>query len=228
MQKCIACNSEHTHKKGSVKGYVEGPSFDIYLCEKCDTSFSDPHVSGGEVYDLIYKHRDDAPGYMRYEEYAREILHTSNPATYLSRKEEMYYGLFKSVRTHIKKGASVLDVGCGLGYATYALNVLGYKATGLDISREAITKAKERYGDFFQCEDFFKLTKDQKTYDVICMLELIEHVEDPSMFILHAMELLNEGGILILTTPNKIFTPKEVCGKPMLHQCILLGFQSKD
>lgn len=208
MNKCIACNTEKLHKQGDIDGYKEGKRYQIYVCEDCDTSWSFPHTSGGEVYDLIYKHRADVPGYMRYEIYAGEILSRNNPAKYLSNKEDMYYGLFTAIRNNSFKGASVLDVGCGLGYVTYALNEAGYKAIGLDISNEAIHRAKERYGSNFLCEDFFNLTSDQKTYDVICMLELIEHVENPTMFIKHAMSLLNKNGFLIITTPNKSFYPK--------------------
>ncbi len=206
--RCVACNSGNFNKQGEVEGYVQGGKFDIFLCADCGTSWSNPHISGDGVYELIYKHRDDAPGYMRYGIYAREVLIKSNPEKYLSNKEEMYYGLFKSLREYSSPEASVLDVGCGLGYVTYALNKAGYNAQGLDISEEAISQAKERYGNSFICEDFFNLDHNDKTYDAICMLELIEHVAEPSRYINHAMNLLKKGGVLIVTTPNKSFYPK--------------------
>lgn len=210
IKKCIACDSTHIYIKGIQVGYVEGITYDIFVCKECDTSFSSPHKEGEEVYDLIYKHRDDAPGYMRYGVYAKDILKKNNPWKYLSNKEEMYYGLFKAIRGLRQKNLSILDVGCGLGYVSYALHKMRHNVTGLDISNEAITLAKEKYGDYFVCEDFFKIGKNNnKKYDVICMLELIEHVENPSLFIKHAMSLLNESGILIITTPNKSFYPRE-------------------
>ena len=36
----------------------------------------------------------------------------------------------------------VLDVGCGLGYLTYALNEAGYQATGIDVSSQAIAAGR--------------------------------------------------------------------------------------
>ena len=40
------------------------------------------------------------------------------------------------------------------------------------------------------------------------MTELIEHVEDPKLFVSSALSMLKPGGTLILTTPNKSWTPK--------------------
>lgn len=44
-----------------------------------------------------------------------------------------------------------------------------------------------------------------ETFDVIIMTEVIEHIEDPQGFLAHAKKLLNPGGYLICTTPNRSF-----------------------
>ncbi|MFA6608782.1 MAG: methyltransferase domain-containing protein [Candidatus Paceibacterota bacterium] len=207
-QRCIACDSEKNYKQGIQTGYVEGLSYDIYVCDECCTSWASPHSSQDSVYNLIYKNRKDAPGYMRYYIYSQEILSKKNPFKYLARQEEMYYGLYKALRGKHPSSSRVLDVGCGLGYVTYALKKANYNVTGLDISSNAIEEAKKMYGDYFVCEDFFQHNPKEGKYDVICMLELIEHVEDPAYYINHAMSLLSPNGILILTTPNKSFYPK--------------------
>jgi SAM-dependent methyltransferase len=94
-----------------------------------------------------------------------------------------------------------------LGYVSYSLNKAGYKVTGLDVSENAVASAKKMYGDFFICEDFFK-HKPKQLYDVICMLELIEHVDDPGAYIAHVRTILKPNGRLILTTPNRSWFSK--------------------
>jgi SAM-dependent methyltransferase len=203
-ESCIACG-EKLVRIGSVDGYIEGQRYDIGSCQVCGTCESIPHTSDANVYEWIYKHRSVAPGYSRYAQFADEVLKVSQPLDYLSREEDMYYGVAKTIRASVPKHGRILDVGCGLGYLTYALNRAGFHTTGLDISQEAVANAKKAYGDFFVCQDFFEL---EGEYDAICMLELIEHVEEPKAFIAKARTLLKEGGKLIVTTPNRSWFPE--------------------
>jgi SAM-dependent methyltransferase len=198
-----------TKKDGEVEGYVAGSSYTIYSCETCATKWCFPHVAGKEVYDLIYSHRDGAPGYARYAQYARDVLKTRNPLRFISSQEEMYYAVVKEIKQNLETKGTILDVGCGLGYLTYALHQSGYEATGIDISLEAIQQARKIYGNYFVCDDFFLFKGSEGGYDVICMLELIEHVDNPKAYISKALMLLKPGGLLIVTTPNRSFFTKE-------------------
>lgn len=199
---CCACGSGKLTELTTLEGYIQGSSFAVLACDDCKSHMTMPHTSEDRVYELIYTHRHTVPGYSRYAQYAEDVLHVSSPLAFLSHKEEMYHGVAQEIKNISKKDISILDVGCGLGYMTYALNKAGYKVTGLDISEEAIGVARTTYGDFFVCDDFFK-HQTQESYDVICMLELIEHVRDPHAYIAHARTLLKPGGKLIVTTPNR-------------------------
>jgi len=206
MENCIACGNSHILNEGKIEGYIKNSFYNIFLCLDCDTKWVSPHVEDFTVYNLIYS-KKDTPGYMRYNDYSEEIIHSINPLRFLKAKEEMYYGVIKSIDKEVKNGGTVLDVGCGLGYMTYALVKGGYKATGLDISDNAVKEASKRYGNYFLCKDFFSFNGTEGGYDAICMLELIEHVSDPKKYIEHAITLLNPKGILILTTPNRSWYP---------------------
>lgn len=206
---CVACGGE-VALDGAVDGYVAGEKFEIFSCATCSTKMSHPHVSGSHVYDLIYKNRITAPGYARYYQYSNDVLSRTKPLSFLMRSESMYYGVGKTILAELPPQGSVLDVGCGLGYFTYALVKEGYDATGIDISEEAIHNARQAYGDFFVCDDFFAYHPKSK-YDVVCMLELIEHVDNPHAYIAHARTLLKPGGRLIITTPNRSwYSPEDI------------------
>lgn len=45
------------------------------------------------------------------------------------------------------KGSSILDLGCGNGALTKALQDKGYLVTGMDTSKELLDIAKEKYSD---------------------------------------------------------------------------------
>ena len=47
---------------------------------------------------------------------------------------------------HLKKGASVLDVGCGQGFFSAQFQKCGMKVHGIDASEEGVSAAKNQYG----------------------------------------------------------------------------------
>ena len=72
----------------------------------------------------------------------------------------------------------------GLGYLTAALNSAGYDVTGLDISAEAVAKARSRFGPHYQWQDVFEPDESfLGAFDFAILLETIEHVPDPKVFL---------------------------------------------
>ncbi len=207
MSTCIACGSENIVQNGKIEGYIQGSFYDIESCQDCKTKWSNPHIVDTVVYDYIYNNKEDTPGYIRYAQYAEDVTSYANPLGYLSRQEPAYYGVAATVPT----GGKILEVGCGLGYFTYALAEAGYDAVGIDVSDSAIQEATKKYGNYFRHADFFTMTvsEDQK-FDAIIMVELIEHVDDPARYLAHAKTLLKTGGKLIVTTPNRSWYPDDV------------------
>src|SRR5688572_18407662 len=104
-----------------------------------------------------------------------------------------------------RKNPQILDLGCGDGRCVAIWNEFG-KATGLDLSDEAMKAAKSRYPflEFFQ-GDATATTFPSETFDVIISQEVIEHIEDQPAYIDECHRLLRANGCLILTTPNKYY-----------------------
>jgi SAM-dependent methyltransferase len=196
-----------------MKGYIEHSKFDIYECQSCNASFADPLKSSEEIYNHIYRQVDIIPGYMRYHRFAELVKRVSHPLDVLSNLENTYWAIRESLREEFgdNKNIVILEVGSGLGYLTYSLNKAGYSTTGLDLSEEAVEKARQKYGNFYEAGDLFKVAETRKgTYNCVIMTELIEHVENPKSFIVAALSLLKEGGKLIMTTPNKTKSSKGI------------------
>lgn len=207
---CSLCGGEAKQVYVGLKGYVEGTVYNLYECKNCEASFSDPLKSDNDVYNHIYSQAEIIPGYERYVRYSKLVKQVRNPLDVLSSAENAYWSIREALKINFpNKNISIAEIGSGLGYLTYSLNRAGYKAKGIDISSEAVEKAKASYGDYYEAGDILSLSdKYKQQYDCVVMTELIEHVENPKAFISAALAMLKEGGKLIVTTPNKSWTPK--------------------
>src|SRR5689334_7166900 len=79
---------------------------------------------------------------------------------------------------------SVLEVGCGEGYMLDALAKagLGAELVGVELSAQAVADAQRRLGDRARIErgDARELGRDGRRFDVVLMLEVLEHLDDPA------------------------------------------------
>jgi len=82
---------------------------------------------------------------------------------------------------------SVLEVGCGEGYMLDVLARRGVRAslTGVDISETAIEDARKRLGSrvILEQKDARDLADDKRKFDVVMMLEVLEHIPQPELIL---------------------------------------------
>jgi len=104
-------------------------------------------------------------------------------------------------------GKRALDVGCGAGLLTEPLTRMGAAATGLDAAPENIAAAKlhadgQGLTIDYRAGSVETLGADEK-FDLVCSMEVIEHVTDPAAFVAGLVRVLAPGGLLVLSTPNR-------------------------
>lgn len=209
--KCIICKAKTELVQHEIEGYMEGQNFDIYFCKSCNTSFAMPRTIDEEIYNIIYSNSDVIPGYNRYAFYAHEVLKKKKPLDFLAEKEAMYYAVKEITHSVEKKNFKILEVGSGLGYLTYALYKAGYQIKGMDISRNAVNSAQEKFGDHFICEDLYEFEKNNNSkWDMVLLTEVIEHIPDPCKFSSTLLKVLKPGGKLVMSTPNKSAFANEI------------------
>jgi 2-polyprenyl-3-methyl-5-hydroxy-6-metoxy-1,4-benzoquinol methylase len=202
---CPICQAPQVAEQGSIEGYRQSTFYKVMACPSCHVSFVDPMASESLLYEHIYQQVQQVPGYARYYELAQEVLKASNPLQHIKHKEDCYFGVIDYLEKNVvDRKELILEVGCGQGYLTYALNQAGYNAVGLDISREVVALAKDKFGDHYHCGTLASFVQTQaiRPKYVICT-ELIEHLEDPVQFVTDILSLIGAEGRLILTTPNK-------------------------
>lgn len=106
-------------------------------------------------------------------------------------------------------GKRVLDIACGDGYGSDYLAQSAAHVTGVDISEEAVTYAKDRYKrsnlEYLVGSAAAIPIEGEHLFDVIVSYETIEHIpeEDQVRFLAEAKRLLTPEGVLIISTPDK-------------------------
>lgn len=204
MKTCPSCTSQVEVVIEKLNGYKKGTNYDILYCQKCNSSFSDPLEIDEDIYNYIYENSSKTPGYDRYYRYANDVLFVKNPLNYLGSVEDTYWAVQRHLEEKSAVGElSVLEVGCGLGYLTYAINKSGIPCKGIDISNVAIADATERYGDYYQLQNIYDYCKSGDLYDTIILTEVIEHIPDAKSFVRSLKDLTRKGGTILITTPNK-------------------------
>ncbi len=117
--------------------------------------------------------------------------------------------LDKLYKRHLERGEKkILEIGCARGkQLIYFAKEFGYDVYGVDISEKGVEIAKNNLETAgiqgtILCQDIFQTTLEEKSFDIVYSMGLIEHFENPSDIINVHLRLLKEGGILLISIPN--------------------------
>ncbi|MBU1178154.1 class I SAM-dependent methyltransferase [Patescibacteria group bacterium] len=108
----------------------------------------------------------------------------------------------KAIFPQTDKKLRILDVGCGDGRLVVALIEQGHTVTGLDINETAIDQAKKRGLTAIKADLESPWPVDSSQYDIILMLDVLEHVVDQNHLLAESRRVLKANGCLIIAYPN--------------------------
>ena len=118
------------------------------------------------------------------------------------------------------KNKIVLDIACGEGYGTNLLSENASFVYGVDIDRETVEKAKIKYTKEniqFLEGNTSAIPLNDNSVDVVISFETLEHHDKHDEMMLEITRVLKPNGVLIISTPDKLFYSDERNYKNEFH-----------
>ena len=157
-------------------------------------------------------------------------LHMFNPIRikYINDKIKQHFNL-KNIEEEFLKGLKILDIGCGGGLISEPMARLGGDVTGIDASEKNIKIAKLHSKQSNLKINYIntspeKLEKNEK-YDIILNLEIVEHVDNLTLYFQSCAKLLKKNGLMFTATINRSFLSyvKAIVGAEYILRWLPIG-----
>ena len=106
-------------------------------------------------------------------------------------------------------GKTLLDIGCGGGIFSESMTIRGAKVIGIDMGLAPLSVAKMHALetsleiDYLQCTAEDLAIQQPGSFDLVCCLEMLEHVPDPRAIIEACASLAKPGASIYLSTINR-------------------------
>ena len=108
-----------------------------------------------------------------------------------------------------QSGQKILDLGCGTGIFSLKLAALGCTVTGVDISANMLSIAREKTGrndtgdiDFFEMDGNHLLFADN-TFDAVLSMAAFEFINTPQQVFSEMLRVVKPGGVIVIGTIQK-------------------------
>lgn len=184
---CPVCESQ------AVVFLCEVDGFRIFRCPQSATDFVWPMPGDAQLKQLYDREQwfegGEKGGYQNYDAQTEPLL-------------PFYLEMLAECERE-SKNVSILDVGCGYGTHLAMASRRGWQCFGVEVSEHARKIARERHGErLYVVESVERVIPHQ--FDVILMLEVIEHLHDPYplFYSLFSLGAIGPKTRIAITTPN--------------------------
>ena len=191
---------------------------EYFKCKNCSLVYENPRFTMRELQDY----------YSREQYYLNSGEHTSGYENYFTQcTPELCNEYFNIIEKFSrKKNGKLLDIGSGPGGLLKIAVQKGWEATGLEISRWAVSKGHEDGLDIIET-DLLDASFPENHFDVIVMFDVLEHLPHPKEYIKEIHRILVTGGAVIAETPNvagfyasHLYKENSDIVKPRAHICL--------
>ncbi len=157
-------------------------------------------------------------------------LHMFNPIRieYITENIKKHFDLKKEKANYLE-GLNILDIGCGGGLISEPMARLGANVTGIDASEKNINIAKLHAKKSGLQIKYLHASPENlnnnKNFDIVLNLEVVEHVENLDLYIKACNRLLKKNGLMFTATLNRTFISyiKAIIGAEYILRWLPIG-----
>jgi 2-polyprenyl-3-methyl-5-hydroxy-6-metoxy-1,4-benzoquinol methylase len=136
--------------------------------------------------------------------YGEDYFHGQEYADYIAEEESLRLNFRDRIATLRRlipdlATADLFEIGCAYGFFLDEIRAVVRKASGVDISADAVRYAVAERGVDARQGDYLAMELG-RSVDVITMWDTIEHLKRPDLFIEKAASDLKSGGMIAITT----------------------------
>lgn len=160
----------------------------VYRCNNCDVAFIWPIFSGEKAKEF----------YKDYNEHvkSRGVTLTTRPGEFHQESKKLARGRYKIIKNYFKEAKSVLEIGSSTGAFLELLK--DKQCYGIEpadnnrlYSKKFVKKVYSRISDIPK----------NKTFDIICMFHVFEHIKNPFNFLQKCKAHLAKGSMVVIESP---------------------------
>lgn len=109
--------------------------------------------------------------------------------------------LMKKLSKFNFSGKPMLEIGCGNGIFKTQMEKEGYTLDGCDLNETALNYAKKGKGRLFLYDIFDKNPELIHKNECVFLMDVIEHINDDTLFVKTATKYIRDGGYIIINVP---------------------------
>lgn len=134
-----------------------------------------------------------------------ELTYTNSEIDYFNARLSRIHYLVDEIQPG-KHTRTLLDVGCGEGFALAYFAGKNFKVSGIDFSSAGVRQQNPDFADCVETGDLFHLLEkhllSNNKYHIVLLQNVLEHVLDPVALLHSIKELLEPTGLAVITVPN--------------------------
>lgn len=166
-----------------ITDHQYGKHWNLVYCPSCRFVIADP-CPDQDFLVRLYQNMEDP-------EYMKEASGRKTNFIRILRRLEKFLG---------RKG-SLLDVGAASGLMVGTALQRGWEAVGLEPSRSLADAARAKSLPVY-CATLEEWGNEEARFDAVTLLDVIEHVAQPDLFLQASVRFLKPGGIVCIVTPD--------------------------
>lgn len=187
-KECPLCSSKNIFFLFKIIKFTD--LFDIYKCSDCNFQFMNPIFKKDFLKSL----------------YSEKYYKGSSDYSYVDERKYFKYNSYvwdarlKNIRKYVNDG-NFLDVGCSFGGLLIRAQKY-FNIYGIEISKYSYDHAKEFLGKNIHKGSLDNHHFKNDFFNVITMVEVIEHLQNPVKYLKESFDLLKYGGMLLIQTAD--------------------------